>query len=72
MLQVGKANKGLKRQIGQWAKKTGLEHNQNVLNGTGVSMSSELKYKIADKVVFQVSNLSTYRLHTIYMHAFLL
>jgi hypothetical protein len=39
--------------LGQWAKKTGLEHNQNVLNGTGMSMSSELKYKIADKVVFQ-------------------
>merc|ERR1712018_568279 len=53
MLQVGKANKGLKKQIGQWAKKTGLEHNQNVLNGTGMSMSSELKYKIADKIVFQ-------------------
>jgi len=53
MLEVGRANKGLKKQIGQWAKKTGLEHNQNVLNGTGMSMSSELKYKIADKVVFQ-------------------
>ena len=53
MLEVGKANKGLKRQIGQWAKKTGLVHNHNVLNGIGLSMSSELKYKIADKVVFQ-------------------
>jgi len=53
MLQVGRANKGLKRQIGQWAKKTGLEHNQNVLNGTEMSVSSELKYKIADKIVFQ-------------------
>ncbi len=53
MLEVGRANKGLKRQIGQWAKQTGLEHNKNVLNGMGLSMTSELKYKIADKVVFQ-------------------
>lgn len=53
MLEVGRANKGLKKSIGQWAKQTGLEYNQNVLNGTGLSMSSELKYMIADKVVFQ-------------------
>lgn len=28
MMEVGKANKGIKRQIGQWAKKTGLKYNQ--------------------------------------------
>ena len=26
--QVGRANKGLKRQIGNWAKKTGLKRNR--------------------------------------------
>jgi long-chain-fatty-acid--CoA ligase ACSBG len=54
MLEVGAANKGLKRTIGQWAKKTGLGYNQNIMNGSALSLSSELKYKIADKVVFQV------------------
>ena len=54
MMQVGAANKGLKRQIGQWAKRTGLVWNQNLLNGMETSMTSGLKYKIADKVVFQV------------------
>lgn len=53
MMQVGAANKGLKRQIGQWAKRTGLVWNHNLLNGTEASMTSGLKYKIADKVVFQ-------------------
>ena len=33
MQQVGKANKGIKRQIGQWAKKTGLKHNKMLLSG---------------------------------------
>lgn len=54
-MEIGKANKGLKREIGQWAKRTGLLRNQNVLNGNTMTMSTELKYKIADKVVFQVS-----------------
>ena len=54
MMEVGAANKGLKRQIGQWAKRTGLVWNQNLLNGMETSMASGLKYKIADKVVFQV------------------
>ena len=31
MMEVGKSNKGLKRQIGQWAKKTGLKRNQKIL-----------------------------------------
>ena len=62
MMEVGKANKGLKREIGQWAKRTGLMHNQNVLNGTSMTMSTELKYKIADKVVFQVSHYRRYYL----------
>ncbi len=50
MQEVGRRNKGLKQQIGTWAKKTGLEHNRNRLNGgTGAS----LQYKIANTVVFQ-------------------
>ena len=56
MMQVGAANKGLKRQIGQWAKRTGLVWNHNRLNGMEASMTSGLKYKIADKVVFQVKS----------------
>ncbi len=54
MLEVGKANKGLKLQIGNWAKRTGLAHNQNILNGSPVSMASDLQYRIANKIVFQV------------------
>lgn len=33
MQEVGKANKGIKRQIGQWAKRTGTRHNQLILAG---------------------------------------
>lgn len=51
MLEVGRHNKGLKRQIGSWAKKTGLEHNLNILNG-GADRAT-LKYKIANTIVFQ-------------------
>ena len=31
ILQVGQANKGLKRQIGNWAKKTGLKRNRTLI-----------------------------------------
>ena len=53
MLEVGRRNKGLKQQIGQWAKRTGLEHNRNRLNATSGGEPSSIKYKIANKVVFQ-------------------
>lgn len=49
--RLGRANKGLKQTIGTWAKKTGLEHNRNLVNGN--STSSTLSYMIANKVVFQ-------------------
>jgi long-chain-fatty-acid--CoA ligase ACSBG len=50
MQEIGRQNKGLKEQIGAWAKKTGLEHNRNLLNGgTGAS----LQYKVANAVVFK-------------------
>ncbi len=32
MLAVGRQNKGFKRQVGNWAKKTGLDFNRNLLN----------------------------------------
>lgn len=52
MREVGKANSsGLKKQISQWAKQTGLAHNMSIMNGEKASM---LKYKLADKLVFQV------------------
>ena len=31
MMEVGRANKGLKRQIGDWAKKTGLKRNRLII-----------------------------------------
>ena len=51
MMEVGRANKGLKKTIGTWAKKTGLKYNQQILDQRPPSGS--LQYKIADKVVFQ-------------------
>ena len=56
ILEVGRANKGLKRQIGQWAKQTGLEHNRAMMKNrhAALSMWTEMKYKISDKMVFQV------------------
>ena len=33
MVEIGQSNKGLRRQIGQWAKKTGLNRNKAVLDG---------------------------------------
>ncbi len=35
MVEVGRENKGLKRDIGDWAKRTGLEYNRNLLNNGG-------------------------------------
>ena len=55
MLEVGRANKGLKRQIGNWAKSTGLQYNRAMMKCSTVSMWPEMKYKIADRMVFQVS-----------------
>ncbi len=60
MVEAGKMNKGFKASLGQWAKRTGLEHNKNLLNGAvstqvaaeGQSGSS-LKYMVANKIVFQ-------------------
>ena len=51
MLEVGRQNKGWKQDVGTWAKKTGLEHNRNLLNGAGQGAFS-IKYKIANAVVF--------------------
>jgi len=50
MQEVGRRNKGLKKQIGTWAKKTGLERNMNVLNGRS---GASLQFKLADAMVFQ-------------------
>ena len=53
MAEAGKANVGLKRQIGQWAKRTGLKHNQRQLSATAETALSDIKFKIADKIVFK-------------------
>ena len=55
MLEVGRANKGLKKQIGNWAKQTGLQHNRAMMNRCSTqSLWPGWKYKIADRIVFQV------------------
>jgi len=57
MQEVGRANKGLKRQIGNWAKKTGLKRNrtrieQNRRQASG-GLNDSLSFKIANKLVFE-------------------
>ena len=52
-IQVGRRNKGLKKQIGAWAKKTGLEHNMNLMNNGRDSGANAMQFKVADAVVFQ-------------------
>lgn len=49
MVQVGKANTGFKRVVGQWAKKTGLDYNRAKIGGR---RGASLSFKIADKMVF--------------------
>eukprot|EP00095_Tigriopus_kingsejongensis_P011076 snap_masked-scaffold23_size669530-processed-gene-5.1 protein:Tk11076 transcript:snap_masked-scaffold23_size669530-processed-gene-5.1-mRNA-1 annotation:"hypothetical protein LOTGIDRAFT_234625" len=51
MVELGKGNTGLKKQIGTWAKKQGFVHNQNVIKNQANSKS--FQYKLADKLVFQ-------------------
>merc|ERR1719367_735707 len=53
MQEVGRRNKGLKKQIGAWAKKTGLEHNMNLMNNGRDSGANAMQFKVADAVVFQ-------------------
>jgi len=53
MVEIGQSNKGLRRQIGQWAKKTGLNRNKAVLDGATSDKADSLSYKIANKMVFQ-------------------
>lgn len=53
LLEAGKANKGLKQKIGQWAKKTGFKHNQRQLAAEATDTYSDLKYKVADRIVFK-------------------
>lgn len=49
MLEVGKAQTGIKKAVGIWAKKTGLDHNKAKLTG---KKSAKMSYKLADKIVF--------------------
>ena len=55
MLEVGRANKGLKRQIGNWAKKTGLKRNRTLIERRQAagSAADSLSYKLANKLVFE-------------------
>ena len=58
MVAVGKANKGLKKQIGTWAKKTGKDFSQKQTYRASQQPhhqrghSGNLAYKVAEKVVF--------------------
>jgi len=53
MTEIGQSNKGLRRQIGNWAKKTGLNRNKAVLDGASEKKADSLGYKMANKIVFQ-------------------
>jgi len=53
MMEIGQSNKGLRRQIGNWAKKTGLNRNKAVLEGASAKKADSLQYKMANKIVFQ-------------------
>jgi hypothetical protein len=43
MIEVGKASTGLKKAVGLWAKKTGLEHNKAKLSGR---RSTKMSFKV--------------------------
>lgn len=51
MVEIGKANSGLKKTIGTWAKRQGFAHNQNVINNN--TNTKSLQYKLAEKLIFQ-------------------
>ncbi len=44
MIEVGKASTGLKKAVGLWAKKTGLEHNKAKLSGR---RSTKMSFKVS-------------------------
>ena len=47
MVEVGRQNKGLKEQIGAWAKKTGLQYNRSLLKvGNDLTPSDSPNYKL--------------------------
>jgi len=50
MVQIGKANTGIKKAVGLWAKKTGLDFNKAKIGG---KKSRSLSFKIADKMVYR-------------------
>ena len=43
MIEVGKSTTGMKRAIGIWAKKTGLDHNKAKISG---KKSGKFSYKV--------------------------
>ncbi len=47
MIEVGKASTGLKKAVGMWAKKTGLEHNKAKLSGR---RSTKMSFKVGTVV----------------------
>jgi hypothetical protein len=54
---IGRENKGLKQTIGTWAKKTGLEHNRNLVSillnfFTPMLWQNKLEY-LSDTIMFQ-------------------
>jgi len=52
MVQVGKANTGIKKAVGLWAKKTGLDYNKAKIGGKG-RRGRSISFKIADKMVYR-------------------
>jgi len=48
MMEVGKANTGVKKKVGDWAKASSFEHHQALMEG---KPGNSLQYRIAKKVV---------------------
>lgn len=50
MVEVGKSNTGVKKAVGIWAKKTGLDHNRAMIGGRE---TNSLSFKVANKLVYK-------------------
>ncbi len=55
MVAVGKANTGVKKALGDWAKRTGYDHSKKVMEvkKTKLSSSNAIRYSIIIRCIFQ-------------------
>jgi len=50
MVMIGKSNTGIKKAVGMWAKKTGLDFNKAKIGG---KKTRSISFKLADKMVYR-------------------